>query len=121
MRQNLVTARRRQNLPVGDIKPDLRSSTSGLNSGQTEAQVVDPVPRRAPAPVRRPREPRVEAPAPAPDHPGRGLSRPRQIDGWRLPVIIGLVPVRTPLPDVAVHVVQAEGVRLLLPDRMRLA
>src|SRR5262249_49525732 len=96
------------------------SSTVGLNSGQTEAQAGVLEPRRAPVPVRRPRDLRDDAPAPAPDHPVRGRSWPRRIDGRRPLVITGIVPIPTPLPDVAVHVVQAKGVRLLLPDRVRL-
>src|SRR5262249_43208687 len=102
------------------LNPDLFGSTTGLDSGQTEAQEAEPDLRRVPAPVRRPRAPRVVVPAPTPDHPGRGQLRPPRIVGRRPLVIIGTVAVPAPLPDVPVHAIEAESIRLLLPDRVRL-
>src|SRR5207237_7337572 len=46
--------------------------------------------------------------------------QPRAAIFWRA-LISFWTHVRTPFPHVAVHVVQPELVRLLLPDRMRLA
>ena len=91
------------------------SSTVGLNSGQAEAQVVVPDARLAPAAVRRPGEAGLAVPAPAAEDPARGSRNPRRIVPRRLLVIIGSVPVGTPLPDIPVHVVQAERVRLEPP------
>src|SRR5690242_6932862 len=60
--------------PEGDRFNPARRPPRPLSSGQTEAQVVVPVLRRVPVPVRRPRVLRVVVPAPAPDHPVRGRS-----------------------------------------------
>ena len=62
------------------LRPPLRAplvacpgSTTGLDSGHAEPQVVVPVARRAPAPVRRPTVARVVVPAPASEHTDRSL------------------------------------------------
>src|SRR5262249_28225141 len=51
------------------------------------------------------------APGPAARHSFLALRRPLRILPGRLAVIILAIPVRAPLPDVAVHVMQAEGIR----------
>jgi hypothetical protein len=45
--------------------------------------------------------------------------RSRWIDVLRVGVVAGIVPVGSPLPHVAQHVVQVPAVRLLAPDGMR--
>lgn len=84
---------------------------AGGNSGQAEAQVVTPVPQE-PVASRRAAEYAVGIPAAAPLYPARARRRPRRVD--YLFIWIGPVPVRTPLRDVAVHVIQPQGVRLVL-------
>src|SRR5271157_5999886 len=79
---------------------------------------VVPVHRREPVAVRRAAVPGVEVPATAPDDPVRGLGRTRRVVGRRLLVVILVVCVPAPLPDVAVHVMKAEPVRKLLPHRV---
>ncbi len=39
---------------------------------------------------------------------------------FNVPLRIGAVPVGAPFPDIAVHVVQAPGVRRQFPNRVRL-
>src|SRR5271168_4638617 len=96
--------------PLRTPLPQLDSST-GLDSGDAEAQAVAPVPRRAPGPARRPAVPRVADPAPAPVHPARGVREIERVGAERRLVVIGFVPVPAPLPDIAVQVVQAKGIR----------
>ena len=75
-------------------------------------------PGRSAYAVRAPHEPRVAAPAAAPQHPiGAPLRRPYRVD-HRI-VSIPSRPVQAPLPDVAQHVVQAPGIRQFLRDGMR--
>jgi hypothetical protein len=38
-----------------------------------------------------------------------------------LPILVKSMPIRTPLLHIAVHVIEAEAIRLLLPHGMRLA
>ena len=53
--------------------------------------------------------------------PGAWPWRPRRIVPRRLRIVLPVEPVLAPFPHVAVHVVQAPGVRLLRPDRLRVA
>src|SRR5262249_36345215 len=57
------------------------------------------------------------APSPAAQHPPRAVLRPRRVVARPARVIAVVVPVLAPLPDVAVHVVQAEQVRPVRPHR----
>src|SRR5262249_31294688 len=86
--------------------PPLCLTSLVRNCGDTEPQVAVPERRRVPAAVRRPAAPAVAAPAAAPDHPVRAISRSTRID--RLAVFVFAVAVGAPLPDVAVYVAQAE-------------
>ncbi len=94
------------------------SSATRLNYGQAEAQVVAPVRRLEPAAARRPADAGEADPAPAADHPGRGPRRPPRVVHNRLLVIGITVPIPAPLPNIAVHVIQPEGITSLLADRM---
>jgi hypothetical protein len=67
----------------------------GRNCGEAESQVILPVRRRVMESVRRLAVRSLAVPTPAPDHPGRA------------------VRVGTPLPDIAVHVVDAKSVGLI--------
>src|SRR5262249_34174752 len=71
--------------------------------------------RRAPAPVRRPREAGGVAPAPAPNHAVGDPRRARRINGWRLRIVIRIY-VPAPLPDIPMHVEQPPAVWQLAPS-----
>src|SRR5262249_52391340 len=79
--------------------------------GHAKAHAVAPVRRRAPEAERRPAVGAFDAPAPAPDHPIPAIRRTRRVLLRAFPVVVLPVPVGTPLPDVAVHVVQTKDVR----------
>src|SRR5208337_3944011 len=85
---------------------------------QAEAQQDEPVAGRAPVTARRPAKARGVAPAPAPEHPERGLGnvRPGRIVARRLLVVTLVVSIPAPLIDVAVHVVEAPGVGVIAAD-----
>src|SRR5262249_25663314 len=51
-----------------------------------------------------------------PMDPDRALLRPLRIGRWAAPVIVAAVPVGAPLPDVAVHVMQAQRVGVVDAD-----
>ena len=73
-----------------------------------KAEVVAPEAGRVPAAIRRPADPGVVVPTPAPIHPGRAPRRTRGIrhrTGRIIPI-----PILAPLPDIAVHVVQPPGI-----------
>src|SRR5262249_43836532 len=91
---------------------------SGKNPGNTQADEVDPVVGYEPVAVSRAHEPRTH-------EPGAAAKNARAIGfvGWS-GAILGsgrvsffVVAVLYPLPDIAVHVVKAEGVGLELADR----
>src|SRR5262249_14637866 len=89
------------------------------NCRDAEAQVAVPARRRVPAAVRRPAVPAVVAPAAAPAHPDRAIVRTLRILLGAFTIVVFAVPVGTPLPDVAVHVQQAQRVGLaVLADRV---
>src|SRR5262249_5870646 len=97
-------------------------SATGPGSGDAEAQAEAPDLRRVLAPVRRPAVARdVVDPAAAADHPTGGLRGTGWVGLRRLTVIARVIAVPAPLPHVAVQVMQAEGVRRLPADGMRLA
>src|SRR5438067_2513137 len=50
-------------------------------------------------------------------HAQRAARRPLGVDGGAAAVVVPVVPVVDPLPDVAVHVVEAEGVGRVEADR----
>ena len=85
------------------------------------AVAVDAEPRRQAVAIRRAAVGGGVAPRAAAKHARRAGRRPRRVDRGRLLVVVPVVPIGAPLPDVAVHVVQSPGVRLLLAHRMRLA
>ncbi len=68
---------------------------------------------------RRPGVAGPEVPAAAAVHPVRGLKGASGVVHRRTLVVIGRVPVRAPLPDVPVHVVQPPGVRIVAAHRCR--
>jgi hypothetical protein len=86
-------------------------------AGDPEAQVAEPVARRPLRPIRRPADLGGVVPRPAAPHPQVALLGPHRIPDVQ-PVVLA-VAVRTPLPDVAEHVVQAPGVRPERADRRR--
>ena len=94
-------------------------SVYGLDSGEAKAHDAVPVLRPVRVAERRPGAARSAVPALAAEHPERGPISPRRIIYRRPPVVIGRVPVRTPLQDVAVHVEQPPGVRVIPSDRRR--
>ncbi len=77
-----------------------------------EAYNAEPIRRRTVVPIRRPAVLRVVVPTAAAIHPDRTSVWACRIARWRLRVTVP--PVRTPFPNVPVHVVQAPCVRLLL-------
>src|SRR5262249_6914012 len=83
---------------------------------RTEAQAEVPARRRAPVAARRPATPAVAAPAAAPVHTERAASRTARVDRRAGQVVVGVIPVEAPLPDVAVHVVQPQPVRPVRAD-----
>ena len=93
----------------------------GSAAEQPHAVAVDAEPRREAVAIRRTAVGGGIAPRAAAEHARRYRRRPRRIDAGRLLVVIAVVPIAAPLPDVAVHVVQSPGVRFLLADRMRSA
>src|SRR5262249_49727892 len=101
-------------------KPDLLGSATRLPEGQAETQVASPVVRRVPVALRRPGVAGEVEPAPAAEHPVRGPRRARRILHRRILVIVGRIPVPTPLPDVTQHVVESPRVWSLLTDRVSL-
>src|SRR5262245_58674313 len=78
------------------------------NGGRPEAKPLYPVRRCDPAAVCRPAYLAVTGPAAAPVDPVGAPRRPGRV-GHRHGTVIA-VPVLTPLPDVAVHVVQPQTV-----------
>src|SRR3982751_3573444 len=94
-------------------------SASDSNSGHAETQAVAPIARRVSGPVRPPDTAGVVVPAPPADHPFRCLGWAGRIVNRRPAIIFGVVSVRAPLIDVAVHVVEAPGVGPQLTDRRR--
>src|SRR5690349_19222138 len=100
------SARPSLRLPALGLRSRLRSALPvlpGRDSGDAKAQVVVPEVRRAPEAVRRAAAPGVVAPAPAPVHPVRALLGAYWVGDQTRRVVA--VPVRTPFPHVAVHVV----------------
>src|SRR3989442_1151677 len=77
--------------------------------GQAKAQVEVPVARLVRAAPRRAAVPGVEVPAAAPADPAQALLWPLRVSHIPRRVVAG--PVPAPLPNVAVHVVQTQGVR----------
>jgi hypothetical protein len=61
---------------AGSRSSPARNPPRGQGCGHAEPQVVVPVLRPVPVPVRRPAVPRLVVPATAPDHPVRGPGRP---------------------------------------------
>jgi len=92
-----------------------------LGADEPETQGADPVRRGVPVPVRRTQELPVGVPRTAASHavPARGGARRAALVGYR-PVRIFIVPVPTPLPHIAVHIVQAPLVRGKTSRRRRL-
>src|SRR4051812_31752000 len=84
--------------------PVLARSATRLDSGDAEAQVDAPVGGRDPDADRRTGVARVVVPAPAPDHPERGLRGTERIRARRLAIVVFIVPIPAPLPDISVHV-----------------
>ena len=81
-----------------------RLGDSGLGTqGEAEAEAVEAVPRRAPAPVRRPAIRGPAVPTAATDHAVRTLFWSSRIADGTLGVFN--IPVAAPFPDVPVHVV----------------
>ena len=112
-------------LPVSRFCPFLPlvsapDSTTGLDSGDAEAQGI-PVPRACTRPVRRPAVPRASYQPPPRITRSAAPEGPSGSSTGDCPIVVRVVPVPAPLPDVPVHVVQAEGIRPLLAHRMRLA
>jgi len=58
------------------------------------------------------------APGATPDHVMWPCARSGRVDLGRGGIIPGVVPVLAPLPNVAVHVIKAPGVRPLKPHRV---
>src|SRR5437773_1005842 len=87
-------------------------------SGHADAQEAAPILRRVPVPARRPDVAGAAVPAPAAEHPGRGLEGTSWVVDGRLTIISAVEPVPAPIANVAVHIVQAPGVRCLLTHRM---
>src|SRR5208337_2425801 len=83
---------------------------SSLDCGHAEAQGAAPDPRRASAAVRRAAVPGDVVPATAPDNPGRGPGRARWIGGWRRGVVILIIPIGAPFPNIAQHIIQSPGI-----------
>jgi|GEM_PF-5065297 len=84
----------------------------------TETQVVVPIVRRKPAPVRRTAALGKVAPAAPAIDSARAANWTYRVTRWRLGVIVFIVPVLTPFPNVAVHIVKPPSVRFLLANRM---
>ena len=61
----------------------------------------------------------IEAPRPAPQHAARTIRRARWIGAVAIGVLV--IPIRTPLADVAMHVAKAPVVGFLSPHGMGLA
>src|SRR5262249_11037337 len=76
------------------------------------------VARRDPAAVRRLAEPRGAAPPAAPVDPECTPSGAGRVRVVRSGIVIVVVPILAPFPDVALHVVKTEGVRSLLAARV---
>src|SRR5262249_35065022 len=73
---------------------------------------------RAVATDRRPAVASDDVPTAAPIHPERAGCRACRIHDR--PTRIDAMPVLHPFPDIAMHVIEAPGIRLLLPHRMGL-
>ena len=81
--------------------------------GGDHAEALHPAPlhREIPHPIPRPQIVRLCAVAPAAAHFEHPVSRAGWVCGWRVLVIVTVVPVRRPLFHVSVAVVQAPRVR----------
>ena len=88
----------------------------GWTQGQAEPADDAAARRVAPVPVRRPTNCGLEDTTAPTEHAGRALFSANRI-GDR-PVRILTVPIRAPLHDVAMHVIQSPSVPLLLTNRM---
>ena len=83
----------------------------------TKPDVVDMASRPEVATVRRTAADRAAAPRPAPQNTRRTLlGRTSRVFLWARFVIIFIVPVRTPLVHIAMHVIQTERVRGVTAD-----
>ena len=87
--------------------------------GHTEPEDVEPEVRPAPAAARRAAAPGAAVPAAAAQHAVLAIFSTRRVG--LLTTGIVSIPVCAPLPHITVHVMQAPGVRFLLPHRMRRA
>src|SRR5206468_1073508 len=94
------------------IEPWRATYGSGLTTGHAEPHVVVAAVRRAPAPVGRPEVTRAIGPTPAPVDKERGLGGTVRIGTGRLCVVERVEEIAAPLPDIAMHVVEAEGIGL---------
>jgi hypothetical protein len=85
---------------------------------EAETRVVVAVPRQSLSAARRAAAVEAVGPAPASRHTHRGTRKASGVIHRRPLVIIGRVTVRTPRPDVPVHIEKPPGVRRLETDRV---
>src|SRR5262249_17362626 len=125
-------ARRREKHPgVGEVVlqnvaetvlPVKKSRSPGDDADEAKAEAGAAAARRVPVAVGRAAEVAVGAPRTSAHNSETATSR-RLRPSWILPralvVVVLLVPVGTPLPDVAVHVEQSKSVGLVGADRRR--
>ena len=122
--------------PAGGAPPDRPSGLRSVFSSHLSSSLqtglgprgspgcAAPAARRVPVAVRRPDEAGIVEPAPAADHPARPVrdhaGRPHGESSF-LHVIIGIIPVPAPLPDVPMHVIQAKYIERFWPTSWVLA
>src|SRR5690242_16027475 len=89
--------------------PSLRGKVgkgSAVSPHQAEADDEGADAGRVPDAVRRPQEPRVAVPTAATNHPVRARTWSRRIVTRTQRVIVFRMPILTPLPHIAMHIVQ---------------
>src|SRR5262249_16316217 len=89
------------------------------NGGDAKAQVLGAERWNTIVSERRPATPGGNAPTPSPVHPKRPIAGALRIVRARLRIVVLPVPVRTPLPNVSMHIAQSPWVWRFLSNMVR--
>ncbi len=86
----------------------------------TEAESAETILRGVAVPKRYPTIPSIAAPATATQNPRKTTTRPCRITTSTTAIVAITVPVATPLPYIASHIINTQFIRLQAPYLMRL-